>query len=394
VVIKTHPNASFTWEGIGPGRGCVYAWGNAGGNGEIYKVLFDPNTGSLATAASFASYLPDGETIHALQFYAGGIIMGTGRGVRIGQADGTGNIDYGPLIETEWPVRCLEPQNRYCWFGWSRYDDDTSGLGRIDLGFLADTLTPAWASDLMTSDTSTGDTVSCVTFSPYGYTADQRPPVRVFTVAGEGLYIEDPNSRVPTGELAAGAVRYSTSEAKHARTVDLLYHVSTESAGSLEVDAKVDEASDWTALTESTPIVTGGTSFTVDEIGESFEIRIRLGRGGIVDGRHTSLEVIRWSLKSLPIPSTVDEILAIPIIMTADSLTRQGDGTPYPIDVPAEISYLLGLERARTIVDVQLGDEVISDCYVAGHQFQPWRWSDGNKHLEGIFVVQIATAHG
>ncbi|HSS10256.1 MAG TPA: hypothetical protein VLL25_10240, partial [Acidimicrobiales bacterium] len=223
-VIKTHANSRFVWTGISPGRSCVYAFGNVGGNGEVYKILFDPNTGSLSPAASFATYLPDGETIHALQFYAGGILMGTGRGVRLGQANGDGSIDYGPLIATTWPVRCLEPQDRYCWFGWTKYDTATSGLGRVDIGFLTDILTPARASDLMTADTTQGDVIAAVTFAPYGYTANQRPPVRVFTVAGKGLYIEDPGSRVPSAQLLTGTIRFSTSEPKTTHSIDIRHH--------------------------------------------------------------------------------------------------------------------------------------------------------------------------
>lgn len=397
-LIKTHPNTGFEWTFISPGRGCVYAGGNSGGNGEVYKILFDPNTGTLSSAASFATYLPEGETVHALAFYAGGIIMGTGKGLRIGQADGAGNIDYGPLIETDWPVRCLEPQDRYCWFGWTKYDDDTSGLGRIDLGFLTDTLTPAWASDLMTSDTSSGDVVSCVTFAPYGYTADQRPPVRVFSVAGEGVYIEDPSYRVAEGSFATGAVRFSTSEPKQARSVDLRHH-ALPPAGDIEAEIQVDDSGNWTSLGSSTTTGSYGPAAPLDATAtaeaEATELRITLNRPD-PDGTDFSRspELTRWTLKALPLPSTIDETFEIPLVMRRAVQTNTNDGIPYHIDVEAEIAYLKGLERSRELIDVQIGNETITNCFVLGSEFRPDQWGPGREFLEGTYVLQISTARG
>lgn len=379
---------------------CVYAWGNSGGNGEIYKITLDPNTGTLSTAASFATYLPDGETIHALQFYAGGIIMGTGKGVRLGQADGAGNIDYGPLIETNWSVNCLEPQGRWCWFGWTdNTDAATSCLGRIDLGYLTDTLTPAWATDLLMTegDQSANTVVSCVTFTPYGFAWDQRPPVRVFTVAGKGVYIEDPSSRVSQGRLATGTVRFNTSEPKTVRSADVRHH-ALPSGATVALSMIRDSSGDLEVI---------GTSSTADSYGpaapfnagnldaEAIEFSFVMTRPDHDNGDFSrSPELTRWTAKVLPLPSTIDETFTIPIIMTADSLTNQGDGAPYPIDVPAEIVYLKGLERSRQLIDVQIGDEEIEDCYVIGSEFRPWRWSEGQKYLEGLYVLNVQTARG
>ncbi len=391
-LIKTHPNPTFAWEGISSGRSCVYAFGNSGGNGEIYKINFDPNTGSLSTAASPASFLPDGETIYALYFYAGSIILGTGKGVRIGQADGAGNIDYGLLIETEWPVKCLEPQGRYCWFGWTKYDAVNSGLGRVDLGFLVDNLTPAWASDLMTDDTSTGDTVAAVTFAPYGYSLTQRPPVRVFTVAGEGVYIEDTGSRVPEGSLEVGSIRYSTTEPKLARTIDVGYHVSVESTGFLYVDLRTNEGT-YTGPLTPLGTISGGSSYDAGDVSaEAFELRLRLGRGTKADGTKTSLEVTRWTLKALPLPTTIDETFTVEIIMKAEVETTSGAN--HPIDVVAEVAFLKGLERSRAIVEFQLGEKV-HEGYVLSSKFKGTNWlSPKRDNAEGILTLTIQTARG
>jgi len=396
-VIKTHADTNFVWTGISPGRNCVYAYGNSGGNGEIYKILFDPNTGSLSTAASFASYLPDGETIHVLTFYAGGIIMGTGKGLRIGTADGAGNIDYGPLIETPYPVTCLEPQGRYCWFGWQAYDSTNSGLGRIDLGFLTDTLTPAYASDLMTADTSSGAVQSCVTFTPFGYSADLRPPVRVFTVSGKGVYVEDSGSRVLTGTIQTGTIRFSTSEPKTTRSLDIRHH-ALPAGGPISAEMQRESSGTWTSVGSSSTTGSYGPAAPLDLQdlnAEAIEFRLTLDRPDNSGTDYTqSPELTRWTAKVLPTPSTIDETFTIPIIMRARTLTGQADGTPYDIDVAAEIAYLKGLERTRQLIDVQIGGETITDCYVAASRFEQDVWNDDRTVPEGVYTVQIATARG
>lgn len=396
-VIKTHANGNFKWEGAALGRNCVYTWGNNGGNGEIYKVLFDPNTGTLSTAASPATSWPDGETIHSMYFYAGGMVLGTGRGLRLGTADGAGNIDYGPLIETDWPVRCLEPQDRYCWFGYTKYDATNSGLGRVDLGFFTDTLTPAWASDLMTADTSTGDTVSCVTFAPYGYTANQRPPVRVFTVAGKGVYIEDPGSHVASGTLDTGTVRFSTSEPKTTRSLDVRHH-ALPAGGSVAAALQRDVSGTWTSIGSSSTTASYGpaTPLSLQNLeAEAMEFRFTLARptpAGVDYSLNT--DMTRWTAKVLPTPTTVDEAFTIPIIMRSEVQTNTGDGVPYHIDVPAEVAYLKGLEQSRDIIDIQIGSETIPNCYVAGSRFEPDTWKNSRKHQEGVYTLQVFTARG
>jgi hypothetical protein len=397
-VIKTHDNTNFTWEGIASGRNCVYAWGNSGGTGEIYKIMFDPNTGSLSTAASPATSWVDGETIHSLVYYAGAVILGTGKGVRIGTIDGGGNIDFGPLIKTDWPVRCLEPQDRYCWFGWTKYDATNSGLGRIDLGFLTDTLTPAWASDLMTVDDSTGDVVAAVTFAPYGYTANQRPPVRVFTVAGEGVYIEDPGSRVESGGLYTGMFRYSTSEPKSMRAVDVRHHVlpapASGDAGVVVNLLRDNNLSLMLLLGVSS--VTGSYGATLpaaNSIGEAFELLFTLEQPDNLGTDYSrSPEMTRWTAKALPLPSTIDEVFVLTLQMKEYILTSSGK-KKYQ-DVPAEVTFLKGLERARTIVDFQVGSET-HEGYVAATEWAGTNWNNPKREFaEGTLQVTLMTARG
>jgi hypothetical protein len=399
-VIKTHPNPGFAWSGIASGRNCVYAWGNSGGQGEVYKILFDPNTGTLATAASLATYLPDGETIHALQFYAGGIIMGTGKGLRIGQADGAGNIDYGPLIPTPYPVRCLEPQDRYCWFGWSNYDSSSTGLGRIDLGFLVDTLTPAWASDLMavpvTGATVQGEVLSVITHTPWAST-NNTGVGRIFAVSGIGVFMEDIGistfAKVASGNLQSGTIRFSTSEPKTARSLDVRHH-ALPAGGSVAAEMQRESSGTWTSVGSSSTAASYGPATPLDLQdlnAEAMEFRLTLNRATAIA---SGPELTRWTAKVLPLPSTIDETFTLTLHMKSTIDTTAADGQPYRMDVPAEIAFLKGLERARTIVDFQVGNETF-EGYVLGSKFAGEHWEGPlRRFAEGKLQIQMQTVNG
>jgi hypothetical protein len=465
-VIKTHINTDFVWAGIGPGRNCVYAWGNSGDRGEVYKILFDPNTGSLSTAASFATYLPDGENIHALQFYAGGIIMGTGKGLRIGQADGAGNIDYGPLISTRNPVLALEPQDRYCWFSYTNPDSTSTGLGRIDLGFLVDTLTPAWAPDLFaqpwTGTSVQGSVTSIASFLPAA-TPLSTPSHRWFAVSGVGFFAEDASLagdalRVASGTLETGNIRYGTTEKKTICNFDVRHH-ALPGGSSVSVAMNRDTTS-WGTIGTSSTANSNGPAASLDAgsgSAESVEFRLTLARvsGGrsitaswvfgsttltvtsgtvtaadvgwvldtvatsippstrivsIVDSTHAVLstaatatgsgaviigsplhgpEVVRWTAKVLPTPSTIDETFTLTLKMAAQIETNEGESIP--LDVPTEVAFIKTLEQTRRIIQFQVGSDTFTG-YVLKSQFKGNHWvSPAREYAEGPMTVVLQT---
>lgn len=389
--IFTHADTSFVWSFISPGRNCIYAGGNSGGNAEVYRITLEDVSTALG-APTHCTYLPDGETIHSLQFYAGGIVMGTGKGVRLGQADGQGNIDYGPLIATQWPVRCLEPQDRYCWFGWTKYDATSSGLGRVDLGFFTDTLTPAWSSDLMAVGTTQADVVAVITMAPYSYTVNQIAPVRMFSVAGKGVYIEDIGSRVASGTFQTGTIRFGTTEPKLTRSLDLRHHALPAGA-TVAVEMQRNQSGIWEALgTSSTTDSTGPTApyDALSEQAESLEFRYTIARSTA----YTSPELTRWTAKVLPLPSTIDETFTLNLHMKTTIETTAGDGQPRHMDVAAEIAYLKGLEQTRTPVTLQLGSDSF-DVYVVQSSFKGTNWSSPLREFaEGVLQLQCQTMRG
>jgi hypothetical protein len=471
----SHPNASFNWTFIAPGRNCIYAGGNSIGglvdaNAEVYRIGLNPTDTSL-TAPTFATYLPDGEAIYTLIFYAGGIIMGTSRGIRCATADGQGNIDYGPIIPTPAPVRCLEPQGRYVWFGWTNYDSTSTGLGRLDLGWFNEPLVPAWASDLMA--TAQGDVSAICTFYPWGaytpayfndsyaYSINPHPDQRFFAVSGVGFFGED-FVRVNSGTLETGTIRYGTTERKTSRSVDFRHHVLD---GTVAVENKLDD-NIYVALGSNTTQGSAGPAAPISTLnaeGETFELRFTLtkptggrivdalvvtsgsatitsataaftaadvGRGivdtfwfafpiripvgariasvtnsttavmsmvatatgtgdAVISSPYLSPDLVRWTLKALPIPRR-EETFTLPIIMRTMVVAGTGDGVDSPLDVEAEIEFLKGLEQAGTLVELQIGEETYT-VFIDLSQFKGEYWNEDRTQLEGTYTVQCQT---
>jgi hypothetical protein len=386
-ILKTHANAEFDWTVIASGRNCLYVAGNSGANAELYRIGIDQTTGGLGALTPCAPF-PEGETIHAIYYYAGAAILGTGKGVRIATADGAGNLDYGPLIETTWPVRALEPQGRYCWFGWRDYDATTTGLGRIDLGYFTESLVPAWASDLMTPATTQGDILSAVTYIPYNYQATQSPVTRAFAVSGVGVYIEDTGYKVPSGTLETGAIRFATTETKTARAVEIRHHAL---AGTVAVDMKRDDGA-YASVGTSSVAGSNGTSLDAGSLSaETFELRFTSTRSSTVPA--TGPELVRWTEKVLPTPRS-DEVFTLTLLLNSSVLSTAGDGQPYPLDVPAEVAAIKALEWARTVVDFQVGSDTFVG-YVGASEFTGTHWEGPRRRFsEGKMVVQMVTVAG
>ncbi|NBW37505.1 MAG: hypothetical protein EBR30_21315 [Cytophagia bacterium] len=217
----------------------------------IYRSTIDETTGNINPPSPIVS-LPQGEVINTMMSYAGYILIGTTKGVRVGQFTATGGVTYGPLIETDsdykgftandWKyhsgVTCFEPEGQYVWFGWSKHypeiavDEDLgfyTGLGRLDLSQFVDELQPAYAPDVMYSPNYNADreVSSIVTyggkryFTVLGLTGNGPSPS--FTVgAGKRAGVWGETSKYAVdGWLDTGLVNYDTAEPKRFVRLDV-----------------------------------------------------------------------------------------------------------------------------------------------------------------------------
>lgn len=94
-----HLGSSWVWTSIEAGDAGIFAAGYAStsGRSEIYCSKVDDQTGAVEPPIPAAS-MPAGEIVRTMCFSAGVLVIGTSRGVRIGNVASSGTITYGPLI--------------------------------------------------------------------------------------------------------------------------------------------------------------------------------------------------------------------------------------------------------------------------------------------------------
>jgi len=217
---RTHIDSTFIWNDITGGTTHIYASGNSGNNGEIFKIPFDTtptsaNNGSLLPDLSSSTVtvtLPDGETIKAIHYYLGYLAVGTNKGVRICQVNQDGDLIVGPLlIETSYAVNGFTERGSYLYAATKVLEgSNTNGiLIRIDLSQQFDDGTFAYAYDLEYQ--STPDSSDCTEV----YSLNDRLVMVIEEggAAGE-LQVEHTTNYRSSGWLQTGKIRYGTVEPK------------------------------------------------------------------------------------------------------------------------------------------------------------------------------------
>lgn len=368
----THPNASFVWTCISEGQNAIYVGGYAGSNGEVYRIALEE--GGVALGAPIpAIALPDGEQVWALRSYVGGVVLGTSRGIRFAAADGSGNLQYGPVIRTTSPVKALEGEDQYVWFGWTNYDGVSSGLGRLDLASFTAELTPAWASDLMA--TAQGDITGIITFGG----------LRYFAVNGAGYYGET-TAKVPTATIDFGTVRWSTTDRKTVHTVD----VRTRPLNGAMIAWM---STDGDAFEELGVHDVLGSTRPVEPIdarqatGEEAELRFTFTRSSITNSLGPVLT--RWTLKALVIPERSERI-EVPLLVKSRVTSNYGEGQEVFFDTLAEWEFIKALERTGEVVLYQEGTRsyrVVIDQV----SLEPESYVEGHEFFNGTILVALRT---
>lgn len=96
----THPTSSYRFNGFAEGPNAIYASGNDGTSGSIFKFQLE-NTGAVPTLTGgvVTAQMPLGETINHIYSYIGTFVgISTNRGFRVAEIDVNGDLAYGPLL--------------------------------------------------------------------------------------------------------------------------------------------------------------------------------------------------------------------------------------------------------------------------------------------------------
>jgi hypothetical protein len=376
----------FTWTASTGVGGSHYFAGYNGDKSLIFKSSLTQD-GTALSAIVVAGELPDGELVLHLNGYLGYLIIGTSKGVRFASTDSNGYITIGGLIETGQPVYCSEGQDRFVWFGWGKYDDVSSGLGRMDLAEFTSTLTPAYASDLMAgkpalktslsiasqiaADPIIGDVMSVVTY-------DNK---RVFAVKAKGIFTET-TSKVPLANLDTGLISHGIIDTKYAAFMDARME-PLASNNVLKLSHSVDSGNFVLSGSSGTTGSIYSGDFFVGDQGRNFEIRITFGDIAPAVLVGANVTCTGFMLRSYPSPKRVSKF-SVPV-MLFDSINvadRDWSGNP-----GADFEFLLDLHRQQLPFSYQEG-EISYTVVMDDFQWLPEKRSNVSG-FQGTFVAVL-----
>jgi hypothetical protein len=209
--LYTHPNSSWVWSSISEGPQAIYISGYDpnGTSSSVFKIILDPTTPNslgfptLETPTVIID-LPTGERINDFDVYLGTYaVLATSAGFRVGVADATGNVQYGPLLFRDAACTAIAFKDSYAYI--ATKVDGEAGLVRTDLSttVIASALYFPWAWDLIAAGTSA--TASQVAF--FGNSD------RLAFSTGNNIWAEA-TTLVASGYLRTGYIRYNTLETK------------------------------------------------------------------------------------------------------------------------------------------------------------------------------------
>lgn len=356
-------NTALRWSAIAEGNSAIYAANFTGNRSQIYRIAppTDDAAGDLGVPIPAAPALPTGEVVRALYGYLGQLVIGTDKGFRVAEEDGNGNLQIGPLIKTPAPVVAFDGEGSFVWFGWSQFDDVSSGLGRIDLSQLVDNGTYAYASDLMAGS---GTVTSVATYNGKRY----------FAIAGNKVYGET-STYVANGWLETGLIRYDVIDPKVAERVELRHKKLSGNVGvSLSADEDIFRSLGNSDL-EGT--VTPTIPFKAQDItGSNFNLRIDLNRG--VTGTPVLQTV---ELRSAVVPARGMTFL-VPVILAEDD---SAFSTRHPSE---DYEALVALVRYRRSVPyVELGKSY--NVIVQDFQFVRNNRTANDKWWNGTMILKL-----
>ena len=331
--VHTNRNAAMRFVGSAGGNGFIYIAGFAGDVSLIYKTTLKAD-GVALDACSVAGQLPYGEIVSSIDSYLGFIFIGTNKGIRMASTDASGNLILGSMIPTSGSVNDFTGDGRFVWFTWTNYDGTSSGLGRLDLSISTAPNTPAFATDLMY--TNTGVVQSVVTF-------DSK---RVFSINGIGVVAENTLSVVASGEIETGTYRWGIPDRKFVAKFD----VRTEPLkGSVAAYISHDHT-DFALLGNFD--ATGSTEYTYQgtdtkTIEADFKLVITKGTVKLTD----SPIVTRCMARAYAAPFR-SEVFSVPVLLHHKIRPRDRD---IYMDPEAELDNLNSLIHNPRIVTLQLG---------------------------------------
>jgi hypothetical protein len=256
----------------------------------------DLNTPGNPWVTTVTAVMPTGETIRTIYGYVGSFVgIATNKGFRVGEIDGNGDIQYGPLLfQPTSGCAGIVGFDRFMYVGSTNAHDGASGLFRVDMGTQVQEQTTravryAYARDVY----ATAQTNAVAGVSILG--ASGRP---VFTISATAVWIQSPTVLYPSGYLQTGRVRFNTEEPKLYKFFSI--RSPSPLAGNLQIDV-LNQAGAVAQTITYTPTFapnTGDAAIAQPQGPQSYiSLKFTLNRGA---DTATGAILNGWQIKALP----------------------------------------------------------------------------------------------
>lgn len=364
----THPWDGWEWTSVGEGLGGIYPAGFSGERGQVYIITILED-GSGLNQPVVALPLPIGEVPLVVYGYVGFIAVGTSEGLRLTSPQ-QGELTMGPTIGED-AVRSITGFGTFLWFGWDNTFMDAAGVGRANLETFTETLAPAFATDLMASQT--GQVNACASFDD-----------RVWFTVGGTLYVENPDVKVDSGFLDTGRITFNVADHKTAVYVDVRHDPLAQDE-SIQIFSETP-FTPFTLIGESDRLGTDRPDQVLDMNHSRsvwFQLRAQLNSGTdddtpVLTGLSLAAQVIPDRSLNIYLPVILHEVVHYA-------------NQDFPMDINEEFIYLSDLVHSQRLVRFRQG-RLSYLVFVEDFEFIPQKVSSDERDLQGTMVLKLKTA--
>jgi hypothetical protein len=430
-MLYTHQNSQWIWSDATGGMTQVYFAGYISASGQKYSgCIYRSNLmGSSTTITQGFTAISNSSTTQpfnlnvpvqalpmspdeypvCIESYLNYIFIGTNRGIRMTQtlsvydptATATGDLKSGPLIPNilqpvTKPVTAIVGDGRYVWFAWNNYDDQSTGLGKLDLtNFIAgDPLTPAYASDIMVNQVpGKSNIINSLDWDPY----DNVP---LMAIGGSGVYAPCATNEggnptvyryVPNGNIVSGIFDYGIPDAKIPVFFDYGAIAPASKGTGLQAFIDIDPNDEDAAGYQTLPSYPQNGNTAISEFpvpnyhAEQFGVNLVLYSDAPNHGYTPTLH--RWTLKAWPAAVAGTSIMTVFQLYSVNVV----DGMEVFMDPYDNFIWLEQRRQNQEILTYQEGPLSVT-CIIEALDWLPHKRRDNYENgFEGDCVVTLKT---
>jgi hypothetical protein len=365
VTIYQHPMDDWTWRGATDGMTAGYLLGGSGSRWHVCAVTANATGANLEVPRIVAS-LPSGEVGLELGSYLGFLLIGLSNGWRFAEAQASGVLRYGRLIETGGAVRCFEGQDRFVWYG---ADGTPAKLGRADLSVFTSDLTPAYANDLQS--TLNGSVTGIHSFGVNN-------AKRMFVVESGAICVQE-DSFVDSGELEQGFTGFGSADLKKGLYAQLS-HLPLALGCKISVYASVDRGAYELVGSNSSTLTTSVGNMKLPSYFTSLSLKYVLDSD---EGYYfNSPTVERTEFRAVAVPGRASE-WRIPLVVASEIVH---DGVVKSRDVVQDYDVLVDLVQRRGEFTYREATRTWL-LYATDFVWIPYKMTSDGQFFDGTFVL-------